>query len=93
LRAVWTPAYAKTVFLASSDGQAFIKNFPQFKPAQPNQPPQFDLVSYSGQWNGADGSYQMALSDPNNDRKSGFGKTSGGRLALTLNGEPMIFDR
>lgn len=93
LRAIWTPAYAKTIFLASADGQAFIKNFPQFKPSQPNQAPQFDSVSYSGQWNGADGSYQLSLSGSNNDRKSGFGKTSNARLTLTLNGEPMVFDQ
>ncbi|HXE42157.1 MAG TPA: hypothetical protein VN516_03945, partial [Candidatus Baltobacteraceae bacterium] len=92
LRAVWTPAYAKTEFLASAGGQAFLKNVPQFKPQQPNQPPQFDLLSYTGQWEGADGSYQVNVSG-NNDKKSGFGKTSGARLTLTLNGTVMIFDR
>lgn len=92
LRAVWTPAYAKTEFIASADGQAFLKNVPQFKPPQANQPPQFDLLSYSGQWEGADGSYQVIVSG-NNDKKTGFGKTSNARLMLTLNGAIMIFDR
>lgn len=93
LRAMWTPAYAKTVFLASADGQAFLQNVPQFKPPQGNQPQQFDLVSYSGQWDGADGSYQLAVSGGSNEKKSGFGKTTGARLTLTLNGSTMVFDR
>jgi len=93
LRAMWMPAYKQTEFIASADGRAFMKNFPHFKTqTQPNQPIQFDLTSYTGQWSGAGGAYDVALTD-STDKKSGTGTTEGARLTLKLNGETLIFDR
>jgi len=92
LRAAWTPAYAQTVFIAAADGVAYLKEFPHFKPAQPNQGPGFDPVSYVGQWDGASGVYQLTLT-ASDDKKSGTGHTSGARLTLKFGEETMIFDR
>ena len=91
LRAIWTPAYAHTDFIAAADGQLFMQNFPRFKPSQPNQPPQFDLSNYTGQWSGT-GVYDISLAD-STDKKSGSGQVNGARLTLKLNGDTLIFDR
>ena len=91
LRAIWTPAYAKTVFLASSDGKAFMNGYPHFKAEQQGTQPQFDLTSYSGQWNGT-GVYEVSLAN-STDNKSGTGRVSGARLTLKLNNDTLIFDR
>jgi len=91
LRAIWTPAYAQTVLLASADGSLFLKNFPRFKQQQGNQPA-FDAVAYTGQWTGAGGNYEINLTS-SDDKKSGTGRANNARLTLKFDGDMMIFDR
>lgn len=93
LRAVWTPAYAQTTFLAAADGSAYLKNMPKFRPQdQPNKAPAFDLVSFVGNWTGADGSYEVTVSN-GSTKRSGFAKINGARLTLRLDNDTLIFDR
>jgi hypothetical protein len=89
---MWMPAYSNTTFIAASDGAAFLKNMPKFQPLEPNRPPAFDTINYTGQWTGADGSYEVTLAG-NNNKRSGFGKVNGARLTLKLDNDTYIFDR
>jgi len=92
LRAVWGPAYAQTILMASADGTLFLKDFPHFKQqAQPGQPA-FDAVAYTGQWSGASGNYEINLAS-SGDKKSGTGTANNARLTLKFEGDTMIFDR
>jgi uncharacterized membrane protein required for colicin V production len=48
IRALWSQAYAPTVFLLTGDHQLFIKNLPRFQ-SQPGQPP-FTSENWKGDW-------------------------------------------
>jgi hypothetical protein len=91
MRALWFPAYAKTVLVAGADGQAFLKNLPHFK-MQPNQPASFDAVTLQGQWKNDGDNYDVTLagSDAN---KSGTATIDGSRLTLKTDSDTLIFDQ
>ena len=75
MRALWFPAYAKTMFVAGADGQAFLKNLPHFK-VQPNQPTTFDTATWQGQWKSDGDNYDLSLAN-NGANKSGTATIDG----------------
>jgi hypothetical protein len=91
LRALWTPAYSNTVLVVSADGQAFLKNLPQFK-AQPNKPTTYETPTWQGQWQGDGGNYSLTLTS-GGASKSGSANSSGVRLTIRIENDILIFDR
>ena len=88
---LWTPAYSNTVFVASADGQAFLKNLPRFK-AQPNQPATFDPVTWIGQWKSDGNNFDVTLGS-SGANKAGTATTDGSHLTLQTGSDTYIFDR
>jgi hypothetical protein len=86
LRALWTKGFADTTFVAGADGQAFLKNLPDFK----KQPPTMD--TWKGSWTADDTNFDLSLSD-NGENKSMTAQTSNGRLTLKDDKNTLIFDR
>ena len=86
LRALWTKGFAGTTFVAGADGQAFLKNLPDFK----KQPPTVD--TWKGSWAADDTNYNLSLSS-NGENKSMAARTSNGRLTLKDDKNTLIFDR
>jgi uncharacterized membrane protein required for colicin V production len=91
MRALWFPAYAKTVFVAGADGQAFLKNLPHFK-VQPNQPTTFDIATWQGQWKNDGNNYDVTLAG-NGANKPASATIDGSRLTLKTDSDTLIFDR
>lgn len=87
IRAVWTQAYAQTTFLAGADGQAFLKNLPEFKPDQPPA-----AATWQGQWKNDDTNYDLSLTG-NGGNKSMTAQTDGLRLTIKDDKSTLIFDR
>jgi hypothetical protein len=86
VRALWTQGFADTTFVAGADGQAFLKNLPDFK----KQPPTTD--TWKGSWVPDDTNYDLSLSS-NGENKSMTAQMSGGRLTLNDDKNTWIFDR
>jgi uncharacterized membrane protein required for colicin V production len=91
LRALWFPAYAKTVFVAGADGQVFLKNLPQFK-MQPNQPTTFDTATWPGRWKSDGANYDLTLS-ATGASKPATAAIDGSHLTVQTASETLIFDR
>jgi len=91
MRTLWGPAYAKTLFVTGTDGQAFLKNLPHFK-MQPNQPTTFDTTTWIGQWKTDGNNYDVTLAS-SGAGKSGTATIGGSRLTLKTDGDTLIFDR
>jgi len=88
IRAVWTQAFAQTTFVAGSDGQAFLKNVPDFK----KTPPESD--TWTGQWSDDGASYDLTLSDNNNNKTMvATAKTDGLRLTIKAGEHTYVFER
>jgi uncharacterized membrane protein required for colicin V production len=87
VRAFWTQAYAQTTFLAGADGQAFLKNLPEFKPGQPPA-----AATWQGQWKSDDTNYDLSLAS-NGENKSMTAQTDGLRLTIKDDKNTLIFDR
>jgi hypothetical protein len=88
IRAYWTQAYAQTTFLAGADGQAFLKNLPQFK----SQPGPVETATWQGQWKSDDTNYDLSLTS-NGQSKSMTAQTDGLRLTIKDDKSTLIFDR
>jgi hypothetical protein len=86
IRAMWTQGFADTIFVAGGDGQAFLKNLPDFK----NKPPTPE--TWKGSWTADDTNYDLSLSS-NGENKSMTAQTSNGRLTLKDDKNTLIFDR
>jgi hypothetical protein len=89
IRATWTQAFADTVFVAGGDGQAFLKNLPNFK----NQPPSPE--TWTGSWTASDETAtngNITLSENGEDKPMTF-QTDGTRLTLKDPKSTYIFDR
>jgi len=91
MRALWFPAYARTVFVAGADGQAFLKNLPHFK-MQPNLPPTFDTTTWQGQWKNDGNNYNVTLAS-SGANKFGTATIDGPRLTVKTESDTLIFDR
>ena len=86
LRALWTQAFADTTFVAGTDGQAFLKNLPDFK----SHPP--DTVTWKGQWSGDDTNYDLSLS-ANGQTHEASAITDGLRLTIKMDDTTYVFER
>jgi hypothetical protein len=84
-----TKSYADTVFIAGTDGQAFLKNLPHLKPGKP---PVTETADWKGSWTADDTNYDLTLT-ANGENKSLTAKITGDRLTLTEDKNMLIFDR
>jgi len=83
IRASWSDAYAKTVFVAAADHQAYLKNMPTF-----TGPGMYQTATWKGQWENNGTNYQLSLNG-----KSMTGATDGLRLTIKSGTESWVFDR
>jgi hypothetical protein len=86
IRTMWTQGFADTTFVAGGDGQAFLKNLPDFK----NKPPTPE--TWKGSWTANDTNYDLSLSS-NGENKPMTAQISGARLTLKDDKNTLIFDR
>jgi hypothetical protein len=86
IRALWTPAFAQTTFIAGSDGQVFVKNVPDFK----QNPPA--LNTWTGDWSEDGTNYDLTLS-LNNQTKVATANTDGLRLTVRMGEDTFVFER
>ena len=86
IRALWTQGFAETTFVGSGDGQAFLKNLPNFK----NQPPTRE--TWKGSWTENGTNYDLALTS-DGENKAMTAQASGSRLTLKDDKNTLIFDR
>ena len=91
VRALWFPAFAKTVFVAGADGEAFLKNLPRFK-MQPNQPPTFDAATWQGRWKSEGDSFNVTLTS-SGVNKFATATIADSRLTIKTQSDTWIFDR
>jgi Colicin V production protein len=82
IRALWTQGYADTTFVAGGDGQAFLKNLPDFK----NKPP--TPQTWKGSWTANDTNYNLSLSG-----NPMTAQINGTRLTLKDDKNTYVFDR
>jgi uncharacterized membrane protein required for colicin V production len=89
IRAMWTQNFADTIFVAGGDGQAFLKNLPDFK----NKPPTHE--TWTGSWTAGDETAtngSVSLSENGENKPMTF-QTDGARLTLKDAKSTLIFDR
>lgn len=91
VRALWTQAYAKTIFIAGADNQAFLKNLPNFKPQTVGQAPGTDNLT--GQWASDGTNYSLTLSGDSGTKSMSATTSDGLRLTLKDDKNTLIFDR
>jgi hypothetical protein len=89
MRALWTPAYSNTVFVAAPDNEAFLENFPQFT-MKPNVPPTFASVNLQGSWQSGD-TYNVTLAG-DSVNKSGTGTIGDAGLTLKLGSDTLVLE-
>ena len=86
LRAVWSQAFANTTFVAGTDGQAFLKNIPDFKSHPPGS------QTWTGQWSGGDTNYDLSLTANGQTVEAAAG-TDGLRLTIKMGDTTYVFER
>ncbi len=87
IRAVWNQAFSQTTFVAGTDGQAFLKNVPDFKKTPPV------TATWTGQWSSTDGTnYDMTLSADNKTQQA-QATTDGIRLTIKMGDSTYVFER
>jgi hypothetical protein len=91
IRALWTQAYAQTIFIAGADNQAFLKNLPNFKAQPAGQPPGTD--NWKGQWSNDGANYNLTLAGDSGNKSMSATTTDGLRLTLKDDKSTLIFDR
>jgi len=87
VRALWSEAYAQTVFIAAADHQAFLDNMPRFS-VQNGMATVAQTSSWQGQWNNAGADYSLTVNG-----KSMTAHTDGLRLTIKSGAETWVFDR
>jgi hypothetical protein len=86
VRALWTQGFENTTFVAGSDGQAFLKNFPEFK----NKPP--TPATWKGSWTTGGMNYDLSLSSNGAD-KFMSAQTDGARMTVKEGKNTYVFER
>jgi hypothetical protein len=86
IRGLWAQGFADTTFLAGGDGQAFLKNLPNFQ-KQPPAP-----QTWKGTWTGSGTNYDLSLAC-SGENKSLTALATGARLTLKDDKTTLIFDR
>ena len=85
--------FTKTVFVATTDHQAILKNVPQIKLAAAGAVSAGGASqTLKGQWKASDGKYQLALSGASRD-ESLTATLDGDRLTIGMEGIDLAFDR
>jgi hypothetical protein len=87
VRALWSNAYAQTVFIAAADHQVFLDNMPRFA-VQDGVATVAQTSSWQGQWNSSGADYSLSLNG-----KSMTAHTDGQRLTIKSGNETWVFDR
>lgn len=88
IRALWSQVFATTTFIAGTDGQAFLKNVPDFQ----SRPPGSTLDTWKGQWSEGDEGYDLSL-DFNGHTEVATASTDGLRLTLKMGKQVFVFNR
>jgi Colicin V production protein len=88
IRALWSQVYAPTTFVAGTDGQAFLKNVPDFEA----KPVGSSSYTYKGDWTAVDANYLLSLSY-NGKTESANVTTDGLRLTLKMGDKVYVFER
>ena len=86
LRALWDQAFAQTTFVGGTDGQAFLKNVPNFK----TKP--FSSDTWKGTWSGSDTNYDLSLS-ADGKTETATAITDGLRLTIKAGDDTYVFER
>jgi hypothetical protein len=86
IRALWTHGFEDTTFVAAGDGQAFLKNLPDFK-SKPPAP-----ATWKGSWTENGTNYDLSLAS-NGENKPMTAQIGGGRLTLKDDKNTLVFDR
>ncbi len=79
-------AFEKTVLIATTEKQAFVKNLPSLKIPAPNAPPAPSTQNLSGKWDETGGKYLFSF--PGNDLVATL---DGGRLSMSSEGMSLVF--
>ncbi len=87
LRSMWSRAYARTVFVAGADHQAFLENMPRFK-VENGAATVAETTTWQGQWNNAGTNYDLTLNG-----KSMTARSDGLRLTIKSGSDVWVFDR
>jgi len=85
-RALWSEAYAQTVFIAAADHQAYLENMPSFT-VQNGMATVGQTTSWQGRWENAGPDYHLSLNG-----KSMTAHTDGLRLTIKSGAETWVFD-
>ena len=86
LRALWAQAFAETTFVAGTDGQAFLKDVPDFTTHPPSS------QTWTGQWSGGDTQYDLSL-NANGQPQQATAQTDGLRLTIKMGDATYVFER
>jgi hypothetical protein len=86
LRQLWTQAFAQTMFVAGTDGQAFLKGVPDFSQKPPS--PQ----SWTGTWSQDGANYDLSLSY-NGQTETATATTDGLRMTIKMGKSTFVFQR
>jgi hypothetical protein len=86
LRMLWSQTFANTTFEAGTDGQAFLKNVPDYTQKPPGS------VTWTGQWSEDGSNYDLSLS-ANGQTESATAQTDGLRLTINLGHSAFVFER
>jgi hypothetical protein len=87
VRALWSDAYAQTVFIAAADHEAYLKDLPSFT-VQNGAVAVGQKSTWKGQWNSTGTNYNLSLNG-----KSMTATTDGLRLTIMSGTETWVFDR
>ena len=90
LRAWVSQSYAKTVFVAGADGQAFLKNLPYMK-TQPGKPPTTETATWQGKWKGDGTDYTLSLTS-GGKKQSMPAQLNDTRLTIKDDKTTLVFD-
>ena len=91
LRAWVTQSYAKTVFVAGADSQAFLKNLSHLK-TQSGQPSTTETATWQGKWKGEGANYELSLSS-GGQKQSMPAQIDGTRLTIKDDKTTLVFAR
>ena len=90
LKRAFAPAFAKTVFLATTDHQVIIKELPRLSGAMVVA--NGGTQTYQGQWSNADGKYQISVTG-GGDSQTVAATADSERLVVKWPGMDLVFDR
>ncbi len=85
-------AFAKTVFVATTDHEAILKNLPQLRPPPKGAAAASGPETLKGSWEGRGGQYQLTLSSGGKDEQW-TAAVENDRLTVGAEGVSLVFER